>query len=165
MKKQWSVRGLWGVCLVSMLALPMAGSRLAAQEEGQGVYITQASARLTKLVDVGNKKGYGFLLDGFSIGGGWLKQSQTKWVGLYTVELMAGKEYVFLAAGDNDAKDIDLQVTNAAGAQVALDDKTDPEAVVVFRPEASGRYAVNVRLYDSKDNQDCVCLSVVMVKK
>src|SRR5260370_40167511 len=44
-----------GVCLASVLALVVSENRASAQ---QGKYITQASARLSKLVEVANDDGY-----------------------------------------------------------------------------------------------------------
>jgi hypothetical protein len=83
----------------------------------------------------------------FSIGGGWLAQSTTKWVSLYTVTLQSGKSYRFLAVGDADAKDVDLEVLDATGESVASDTATAPEASVDFRPETTQQYKVRVRLY------------------
>ncbi len=163
MKQRFSMRGVLVVCVASVAVLAGAGRGVA--QEGQGVFITQASARLTKLVDTGNKKGYQLHNNSFSIGGGWLKQSAEKWVVLYSIQLTADKEYVFLAAGDNDAKDVDLRIQDSNKNEVAKDDKVNPEAVVVFRPKTSGVYTISVRLFDSRENYDCVVLSVVMVKK
>src|SRR5438094_2133978 len=92
-----------GACVLGFLTLSAGTSRVDAQE-GQGVYVTQAAARLTKLIDAGNKAGYGLQDNSFSIGGGWLKQDASNWVALYTVQLTAGKKYRFLAAGDSDAR-------------------------------------------------------------
>ena len=161
MKNSWS---MLGVFLASVLTMLAAENRAIAQA-GQGVYITQASARLTKLVDAANKGGYSLQDNSFSIGGGWLKQSQTTWVPLFTVPLTEGTTYRFLAAGDNDAKDVDLEVQDKDGKTVAVDVKTDPEAIVDFTPTTTGTYVVRIRLYDSDRNQPCVCLAVVMTKK
>lgn len=161
----WSSRGRFivGVCLASVLAVLVSDNRASAQ--GQGVYVTQASAKLTKLIDTGNKDGFGLNDNTFSIGGGWLKQSTTNWVPLFTVQLTGGKSYRFLAAGDNDAKDVDLEVLDANGKVVAQDSETDPTATVDFTPNATGRYLVRIRLYGSDNNLPCVCLGIVMSKK
>jgi hypothetical protein len=151
------------VFLASVLGLAVSEQRASAQQ-GQGVYVTQASARLTKLINSANKAKYKLSDNSFSIGGGWLKQSKTAWVPLFTVELKAGREYRFLAAGDNDARDVDLDIRDPDGTTVAVDDKTDPEAVVNYRPTNSGIYTVRLRLYESQDNLPCVCLAIMMVK-
>ena len=153
-----------GACLASAVVFLVSASRVSAQE-GQGIYITQASARLTKLVDSGNKAGYGLQDNSFSIGGGWLKQGATNWVPLYTVQLTAGKKYRFVGSGDNDAKDVDLEVVEVDTKKtVASDTGADPEAVVDYTPANTGRYLVRIRVYDSRENLPCMCLGVVMVK-
>lgn len=149
------------VCLLSGLALLASDHRASAQ---QGKYITQAAERLTKLVDKANKDGFALTDNNFSIGGGWLKKDQTKWVALYTLKLNEGTKYRFLAAGDGDAKDVDLQVKNDKGAVVAEDTKTDPEATVDFTAPTTGLYTVYIRLYDSNNNDPCVCLAIVTTK-
>ena len=163
MKTQWlSSRGriVAGACLLTVLV----GAGRADAQQGQGVYVTQAAARLTKLIDAANKDGYHLRDNSFSIGGGWLKQSQTEWIALYTVQLTGGKEYRFLAAGDNDARDVDLQVLNEKKDVVAEDAAIDPTATVNFRPAATGKYTVRIRLYQSQNNLPCVCLGIMMVK-
>ncbi len=165
MKHSWWLRGSFalGVCLIGLLTALAAEERAAAQES-QGVYITQASARITKLIDEGNKAGYALQDNSFSIGGGWIKQSKKDWVALYTLNLTAGRKYRFLAAGDNDAKDVDLEVQDDKGQTVASDTEVAAEAKVDFTPSTSGKHLIRIRLYDSRDNAPCVCLGVVMSK-
>ena len=166
MMNQWlSFRGRFALamCLAGLMTVLVSENRASAQE-GQGRYVTEAAARLTKLIDASNKGGFVLQNNSFSIGGGWLKQSQTAWVPLFTVPLVEGKTYRFLAAGDVDAKDVDLEVQDANGKSVAIDTRTDPEAVVDFTPTTSGNYVVRIRLYDSDRNQPCVCLAVMMTK-
>jgi hypothetical protein len=160
----WNGRFVLAACLASLLTLAGGQSRARAQE-GQGKYITESTVRLIKLVDAGNKDGYSLQNDSFSIGGGWLKKSQSTWIPLYTIELKEGKKYRFLAAGDADAKDVDIQVVHAESNKVVAEDvETDATAKVDFTPKLSGRYQVRIRLYDSANNVPCVCLAVVMSK-
>jgi hypothetical protein len=149
------------VGLASLATLLSGANRASAQ---QGPYITQASARLGKLVDKGNDDGYNLHNNSFSIGGGWLKKSK-EWVAIYTVQLTAGKKYRFLASGDDGAIDVDLRVKNADGDVKAKDDLEDKNAVVNYTPKVSGRHTVEIRLYDSTKNRDSVVLSVVMSKQ
>jgi hypothetical protein len=159
-----SLRFTLGVCMASALALIVSDNRACAQLK-QGPFVTQAASRLTKLIDSANKNGYSLADNSFSIGGGWLKQSQEDWIPLYSVNLKAGTTYRFLAAGDNDAKDVDLDVQDSNGTTVVKDDKTDPTAVVTYTPKKDGKYLVRVRLYDSRESLPCVCLSVMMIKR
>jgi hypothetical protein len=154
--------GLAAALVFSMAALLPSETR---GQDGQGKYLTEASARLGKLIARANQDGFKFYDDTFSVGGGWLQQSQTKWVNLYTVTLTAGKRYRLMAAGDFDAKDVDLDVQDLNGKTYAKDEEAASEAVVNFMPPTTQKYLVRVRLYDSNQNAPCMCLAIVMVQK
>lgn len=150
-------------CLAGLLTVHVGADRACAQE-GQGKYITEATVRLIKQVDTANAAGFKLQDNTFSIGGGWLKKSTTTWIPLYTVQLNAGKDYRFLASGDADAKDVDLQVVDAKGAPVKTDADEAADARIDFRPTVSGLYTVRIRLYASEKDYPCVCLAIVMSK-
>jgi hypothetical protein len=153
-----------GILSIS-LAIVLLGSGTASAQQGQGKYVAEASARLIKLINSANGDGYILQDNSFSIGGGWLKQGRDLWVPLYTVQLQAGREYRFLASGDADARDVDLQIVGPGGNVVASDVDTAADAIVNFRPNASGRYEVRIRLYDSDNNLPCVCMGIMMIRK
>ena len=148
------------VVLAVVFGLLMAGYA----EAQQGKYVNSASARLVKLVDQANKDGYKLQNDGFSIGGGWLKQGTNNWVPLFTTTLTAGKEYRIVAAGDMDAKDVDVEIRDESGRVVASDTLAYPEAIVNFRPGSTGRYTVRLRLFASDGNAPAVCLAILLSK-
>src|SRR4051794_36478421 len=79
--------------LVTVLA---AGSTQGQGKDNQGKYVTEASIRLVKLIGKANNDGFVLDADRFSIGGGWIKQSKTNWVNLYTLNLTGGTAYRFL---------------------------------------------------------------------
>jgi hypothetical protein len=159
------VRGVFAVAtLACLLVVSGAPNRASAQNVKQGQYITEASALLIKLINQANADGYKMLDNSFSIGGGWLTQGANNWVGLFTLELRAGRSYRFLGAGDADATDLDLQVVNPNGQKVAEDVGTEPDAIVNYRPTVTGRYLVRIRLYASKENLPCACLAIVVEK-
>jgi hypothetical protein len=152
---------LIGVCLVSLGVLLATGSRADAQK-GQGKYVTQTAERLARLVNEANGDGYKLANNKFSIGGGWLKQGK-EFVALYTIPMEEGRKYRVIAAGDNDATDVDVEVLDAKTKDVLKKDvKTDPEAVVDFTAPGSGRYLVRVRVYASRNDVPCVCMAIVM---
>jgi hypothetical protein len=152
------------VVLMAALTLLAGPQRTAAQGEGQGGYIVQAAQRLQKLTDTANKEGFKLDDNKFSMGGGWLNQGEA-WINLFNLNFKAGRTYRVIVAGDNDARDVDVQIVEMkTGKPVAADVKTDPEAVVDFTPNATQKYIVRVRLYDSRENVPCACLAVVMVK-
>ena len=161
------VRGrfAFGTLVVLSLIAVAPGQTALAQQPNQGKYLTEASTRLSKLIAQAHKDGFILQDNNFSIGGGWIKQSQDTWVPLFKVTLEAGKKYRFLAAGDFDAKDVDLDVQDSNGKRVAIDDGTEPEAIVDFTPRVAGEYSVRVRLYDSDKNLPCLCLAIVLRQK
>lgn len=147
--------------VLSLVAMLLVATAAQAQ---QGKYLNSASARLIKLVDRANEDGYKFQNDSFSLGGGWLKQGTDRWVTLYTVSLQAGKSYRFLAVGDMDAKDVDIQVLDPDGRTVASDTLAAPEAIVGYSPTKTGRYSVRVRLYASRDNVPSFVVAALLAK-
>jgi hypothetical protein len=155
------------VGLASTLLVLLPGARATAQEGSQGPFLTEAAARLGKLIAKANKDGFIFDENKFSVGGGWLKAgaNDDSWVSLYTITLKANTRYRLLAAGDADARDVDLEVRTLDGTVVAKDERIDPEAVVNFTPKATQQFLVRVRLFASRDNVPCLCLAVVMVQK
>lgn len=157
LRAQWVVIGIFPAFLLALLADP----RDAGAQTKQGKYLTQASTRLAALVDAGNKAGYTLYSNSFTLGGGWLKKSD-EWAVSYPVELTAGKKYRFLAAGDDDAKHVDLRVLDPKGDQVAIDDEKTVDAVINYTPKMTGKYTVQIRLHDSKGENPCVCLCAVM---
>lgn len=156
---------LGAVAMFSMALLLPGRTAQAQQGAGQGQYLTEASARLGKLIGRANQDGYIFYDNQFSVGGGWLKQGENNWVNLYTVTLQAGKRYRLMAAGDADARDVDLEIKDLKGRQHAIDQDTASEAVINFTPDTTQKYLIRVRLYASDRNQPCMCLAIVMVQK
>jgi len=132
-----------GICLAMLL---IATENANAQ---QGQYVTQAATRLGKLIDKGNSEGFRLAANKFSLGGGWLAQG-TEYVSLFTINLEAGKKYRFLAAGDDDARDVDIRVMDPSKNVVAEEAKTDATAEVDFTPKTSLRYLVQVRVFKSR---------------
>lgn len=151
----------FGICIVGVLALLTGQQQAFAQK--QGVYLTQASARLAKLIDAGNGEGYTLINNKFSLGGGWLKKSE-EWTTLYSINLTGGKKYRVIASGDDDAKDVDLRILDAKMNQVAIDDGTAVDAIINFTPKMTGKYTVQIRVFDSKGGVDSLCISALMAK-
>jgi len=150
-----------GVC-VAALMVTGAGNRATAQQ-GQGKYVVQATERLANLIGKGNADKYKLTTNRFSLGGGWLNQG-TKWESLFSITLEAGKQYRLLAAGDNDAEDVDLQILDPAGTVMKKDVKRDPTAVVDFTPAKTLRYLIQVRVFASIKNRPSFTVATVMAK-
>jgi len=154
-----------GLYLAGLLALLGLNENAQAQ---QGKYFTQASTRLSTLIDKANGDGFKLDTNKFSSGGGWLNQG-TAWVSLFTINLEAGKKYRLLAAGDDDARDVDLRVMDPAKTEVAKDVATAKTAEVDYTPKTTLKYLVQVRVYDSlmgkKGKVPSYTLATVMVER
>jgi hypothetical protein len=150
------------VVLASVATVLLTGSTVRAQ--GQGEYLTQASERLTKLIAKANKEGYNLGKDKFRIGGAWLSMDKKKWVSLFTLTLESTKTYRVLAGGDNDAKDVDIRILDAAGEEVAKDADPAPLAKVNYTPNKTGKFTIQLRLFASEANRPSLCLAIVMAK-
>ena len=130
----------------------------AAAQQGQGDSAAQAAARLVQLINRANQDGYRLAENAFSFGGGLLRPGETKWVAVGKITLKAGERYRFLAAGDGNAVDVDLQLRNADGWLVAADMGASPEAVVDFVPRMTAAYLVRLRLRAARGDAPGVCL-------
>jgi serine/threonine protein kinase len=124
-------------------------------------YMNAAVVRVTNLADKANTLNNFGYDNGISILGGWVEEKKNLTV---TLTLTGGVQYLFLAAGDNDAVDVDLEILDAGNNVVAKDTDTNPDAVVNFTPPANGKYTVKMTLYQSKNKVPCVCVTVVLKK-
>jgi len=169
MNRGWFLRRLCRpigltVCLAAVGLLVGAGNRAAAQV-GQGKYLEQAGEKLARLVNKANEDGYRLASNKFSLGGSWLNQSKSDWVKLFTINMEAGKKYRLLAAGDKDAEDVDLRVTDMEGNVLKKDTARAATAEVDFTPKKTQRYMVELRLYASTNNRPSLTIATVMVRK
>jgi hypothetical protein len=154
-----------GVVLLTLATLLTPAARSEGQDErSNGRYIIQAATNMAKLVNDGEKKQFRLQANTFSTGGAWMTQGTDKWVSIYTVQLTEGRQYRFLAAGDDDTSDLDIDIQDSSGKSVATDVETSATAAVPFTPTAAGRYTVRLRLYSSKNNVQCFCFAAVMAK-
>jgi len=69
-----------------------------------------------------------------------------------TFSLKRGQEYGFLAIGDETALDVDLQVVDSGGVEVAVDRREDEVAVATFKPKKAGKYLVRTIMYDCQSD-------------
>jgi hypothetical protein len=151
--------------LFAMAALlPHAVQGQEKEKDNQGKYLKEATERLSKQIARANEDGFILSDNTFSVGGAWLKQG-SDWVNMFAVTLNAGTRYRLIAAGDFDAKDVDLQVTDVSGkTKFAEDVEEDAVALVNFTPKTTQKYMVRVRVYASNQNLPCMCLAIVMVQ-
>jgi len=134
------------------------------QPQGQGDSAAQAAARLVRLIGLAKQDGYSLRENTSAFGGGLLRRGDANWVPAGRVSLRAGGHYRFLAAGDFNAVDVDLQVRNEDGWLVASDTTASPEAVVEYAPTRTGSYLLRLRLRACRGDAPGVCLAAVLEK-
>jgi hypothetical protein len=66
----------------------------------------------------------------------------------YSVKLVAGTTYMFIAAAGNDYADLDLGVFDADGTMKAVDAGPEASAIAFFTPSYSGTYRVVINCDD-----------------
>jgi len=64
----------------------------------------------------------------------------------WSVDLVAGRRYGFLAVCDEDCADLDLYLYDPRGRLVKSDTKADSTPVVVFVPATSGSYRLRAHM-------------------
>ena len=70
----------------------------------------------------------------------------------WTIHLNGGNQYAIVGACDGDCQDIDLQILNASGDEVASDYSEDDLPTVAISPRSSGRYSIKVNMYKCTAN-------------
>lgn len=139
----------------------------APNANDRGQYVAEAVTRVAKLIDKANDAGYTLVEPSVALGGGWLKQDRNQWVALSTVRLTGGQRYRFLAGGDNDAKEVAVQIVDPedVAKEYVSNKGRAQEGWIEFEPKTTGNYRVRLCLYDSRENLPCFCLGVVMSAK
>jgi hypothetical protein len=122
-------------------------------------YLKEAAEVLSGLMGRAEDDGYR-LEKAMTLAGGWIDKSD-KWTGLYQLRLQEGSTYRFMAAGDADATDVDLRLTDPDGNVVAKDTSVARTAVVNFTSRKTIFYTVEIRVYASANDVPCVCLTSV----
>jgi len=137
----------------------------SAQGKATGNFMAQAVVRVTDNADKINKGRvnaglgtYGYN-EGISILGGWVNPNSSLSL---TTDLKANVNYLFLADGDFDAADVDLEILDANGFAVASDLRANREAEVYFTPQVNGKYTLRMTLARSMNNVPCVCAAVIL---
>jgi desulfoferrodoxin (superoxide reductase-like protein) len=79
------------------------------------------------------------------------------------VKLLAGKEYVFVAAGDPDVKDLDLKVVED-NKVIAEDDADDNVPVVAVTAEEDTQVKLKMTLVDAPSGESHFCVLMLLEK-
>lgn len=134
----------------------------AGQGKASGTYLVEAFTRVTNNAGLAGKLvGFGYA-ENLSILGGWVDAGKSLEFDLN--HLVAGTQYMIIAAGDKDAEDVDLEIIDPAGKVVASDVRTAPDAIVAFTPQVKGRHTMRLTLFKSRQSVPCVCVATILKK-
>jgi len=113
---------------------------------------------LSKAAAASELSGYGFMRGSFCVLGAMIEEHGDARM-IYHLD--AGQRVLFIGGADNDARDIDITVYNEdTGVLVARDRETDRTPVVEFTVPSSGRYRVELDLYDSTAPSFCTLMAL-----
>lgn len=148
---------------LALLTLTATAVSLAqAPGAATGQYFFQAFERVTKTAQDNAQIGdYGYN-EGISILGAWVKNGDSLSFGF---PLKADVNYLFIAAGDNDAQDIKVSIENKDGKVIETEKREAPDAMVPFTPPADGTYTFRLGLPKSRNNLPCICTMCLLKEK
>jgi len=152
MTRQMLTKASWVAVLCTGVVL---GTQSRVRAQG-GEYLTQALGRaVTATQDLQNGTSLGLESGGKpAVMGGWMDQGESVSI---RRDLEVGVRYVFIAGGDDDAIDVDLEILDASGNRLVHDTATDSIAIVEFRPYSTEPYEIRTTLYRSNGPSVVVC--------
>ena len=151
---------------IAVLALALAswlfGHLPTAQAQGKKTtpFLLDSFLRATDLADKADQAGYG-LAAGISVKGCWLAEGKDIF---FNRLLVGGLTYRFIASGDRNALDVDVEIRDATGKTVASDFRLDRDGDLIFTPTVTANYSFRMVLRLSRNGLNCVCTAVVMEK-
>ena len=127
-----------GSILLASCVLSSAPSKVASNAYLQQAFtsVTRFSAGLIKEADLGYDKD-------LSITAAWLEGRRSI---SFTKDLKSGTTYAFVAAGDEDAEDVDVKVTGPTGQIVDEDADDSSLAAAGFTAKTTGKYRFTITL-------------------
>jgi hypothetical protein len=146
--------------LLAAPSLALAQSAPDADVWRPGKFMAQAVARaVARAKNLTGASAYGFHDASHTLYGAFIHPGRSQSI---TIALDETKEYIFLAAGDDDVRDLDLFVTSPSGKVLNEDVEKDAAPLVTFSPPVTGRYSVKVQLPAGQEASFCAL--VVLVK-
>jgi hypothetical protein len=119
---------------------------IVAQNCAPVTYMQQALANvIAKGLIVNSISDYGYHKE-VCVLGTYLGKGQSA---SFTCTLDAGTTYAFVGGGDNDVTDLDIQLTDSRGIEVAKDRKADNTPIVTYTPSRTGEYTATVKMFST----------------
>ncbi len=149
---------------VAALLLVVSVAMVRSQGQESANYWAQAFVRVTNsAAGAADTADYGYQ-EGISILGAWIKHRDSC---DFVIHLTRGVKYLFVAGGDKDALDLNVEIIEESGKVVAKDEREAPDVMVNFSPPASDWYTMRLSLAKSKMNSanvqvPCICVVCVL---
>ena len=139
------------LCTSSFLAFSPASVR-AQDEWVPGKFMIQAIGEMLDAADLLNRKmSYGYA-EGVSMAG-VLLQPKTEYA--LTRRFEQGVAYAIVAGGDEDVKDLDVEILAENGTVVMSDEREDRMGVIEWSPAETGDYDIRIKLFDAQRESFC----------
>lgn len=147
--RRLSARSLYLLPALLFLATPMP----TRADWVPGTWMLQAVGRMMNAVlEASEKSEFGYD-DGVSLMAAFLEPRDEITFIRY---LDKGQTYIIAGGGDDDVRDLDLEVYDDDGRVIARDDKDDNQPVVRFTASYSGKCTIRLKLYAAKRPAFCV---------
>lgn len=143
----------------AILVLAGAIATVGAQGESSANFLNQAFVRVTDSASAAAKLGNFGYDEGVSILGAWVHCRDNV---MYYVPLTRGVNYMFVAGGDNDAQDIDLEIQDDKGRVVAVDNRVAADAMATLAAPSTGWFTLKLTLAKSRKDFPCVCVVAIL---
>lgn len=130
-----------------------------AQGQNSASYLSQAFIRVTDSASGAAKLGNFGYDDGISILAAWVDCRDSV---MYYVPLTKGVNYMFVAGGDNDSQDVNLEIQNADGKTVASENRVAADAMLTLTAPTTDWYTLKLTLAKSRANLPCVCVACIL---
>ncbi len=143
--------------LVMMLAALTAARGAAADEMSEGIQeLAKLTLVSTRLLGEARAEAqvnqFGFAKDQPCLYAGPITPKDSL---PWTLTLEADKEYIALAAGDENALDIDMRVIGPGNRILGVDNRVAPSARVSFRTTQAGPHTIHVHLFKANATSFC----------
>lgn len=124
-----------------------------------GKYMLQAVGRVADAAhNLESKTNFGFDIDHACLLGAYLHTG--KHIDIVQT-FKAGRQYVLLGGGSENAVDVDLGILDSNGRLLVADTDDDPSPLVKFKPLRDGEYTIRLALEKSKSSGNFVALAVM----
>jgi hypothetical protein len=135
------------------LVLLVATPKPSFAEWGPGRFMMQAMGTLmNSILQISKKTDFGYD-NGIAIMAAFLEPKETI---AFVRTVDKGQRYAVLGGGDNDVRDLDIEVSDENGRVIAQDNKDDNQPVAFFTANSKGKIIIRMKLFEASRGSFCV---------